>query len=160
MTIVNDAASDRGWHRFRPLFSALPGFALLILAAAPAYAQLEIKLGHVGEPGSLFQKSADEFARLANAKLVGKAKVITYGSSQLGGDNEMIQKLKLGTLDMALPSTVMSSQVDLLGIFEMPYMCWRCGRTAFVTSPTASGRSRFPAISPASSCACQRASGG
>jgi len=122
MTIVNDAASDRGWHRFRPLFSALPGFALLILAAAPAYAQLEIKLGHVGEPGSLFQKSADEFARLANAKLVGKAKVITYGSSQLGGDNEMIQKLKLGTLDMALPSTVMSSQVDLLGIFEMPYI--------------------------------------
>ena len=48
--------------------------------------------------------------------------MIIYGSSQLGGDNEMIQKLKLGTLDMALPSTVMSSQVDLFGIFEMPYI--------------------------------------
>jgi len=34
----------------------------------------------------------------------------------------MIQKLKLGTLDMALPSTVMSSEVDLFGIFEMPYI--------------------------------------
>ena len=34
----------------------------------------------------------------------------------------MIQKLKLGTLDMALPSTVMSSEVDLFGIFEMPYL--------------------------------------
>ena len=40
----------------------------------------------------------------------GKAKVVTYGSSQLGGDKEMMQKLKLGTLDMALPSTVMSSR--------------------------------------------------
>ncbi|HTI47381.1 MAG TPA: TRAP transporter substrate-binding protein [Casimicrobiaceae bacterium] len=90
--------------------------------AVPAYAQIEIKLGHVGEPGSLFQKSADEFARRANAKLGNKAKVIVYGSSQLGGDKEMIQKLKLGTLDMAIPSTVMSSEVDLFGIFEMPYI--------------------------------------
>ncbi|MEO8537505.1 MAG: TRAP transporter substrate-binding protein [Betaproteobacteria bacterium] len=90
--------------------------------ASNAHAQTEIKLGHVGEPGSLFQKSADEFAKRANAKLGGKAKVIVYGSSQLGGDKEMIQKLKLGTLDMALPSTVMSSEVDLLGIFEMPYI--------------------------------------
>ena len=65
---------------------------------------------------------ADEFAKRANAKLAGKAKVVVFGSSQLGGDKEMIQKLKLGTLDMALPSTVMSSEVDLFGVFEMPYL--------------------------------------
>jgi len=34
----------------------------------------------------------------------------------------MLQKVKLGTLDMVLPSTVMSSEVDLFGIFEMPYL--------------------------------------
>jgi len=96
--------------------------AVACLIAASAVAQTEIKLGHVGEPGSIFQKSADEFAKRANAKLAGKAKVIVYGSSQLGGDKEMIQKLKLGTLDMALPSTVMSSEVDIAGIFEMPYI--------------------------------------
>jgi tripartite ATP-independent transporter DctP family solute receptor len=98
------------------------GALVLSALALPARAQLEIKLGHVGEPGSLFQKSADEFAKRANAKLAGKAKVITYGSSQLGSDEEMIQKLKLGTIDMAVPSTVMSSQVDLFGVFEMPYL--------------------------------------
>ena len=43
--------------------------------AMPAYAQLEIKLGHVGEPARLFQKSADEYARRANANLAGKATV-------------------------------------------------------------------------------------
>jgi len=100
---------------------------LIALAAAfafagTAHAQLEIKLGHVGEPGSVFQKSADEYAKRANAKLGAKAKVVVYGSSQLGSDEEMIQKLKLGTIDMALPSTVMSSQVDLFGVFEMPYL--------------------------------------
>ena len=96
--------------------------ALALMGAMPVLAQTEIKLGHVGEPGSLFQKSADEFAKRANAKLAGKAKVVVYGSSQLGGDKEMIQKLKLGTLDMAVPSTVMSSEVDVLGVFEMPYI--------------------------------------
>ena len=108
-----------------PRRAAIRAFAALaagLAFAATANAQVEIKLGHVGEPGSLFQKSADEYARRANAKLGGKAKVVVYGSSQLGSDEEMVQKLKLGTIDMALPSTVMSSQVDLFGVFEMPYL--------------------------------------
>ncbi len=113
-------ATPRGRGILRPLIVA--AFGVLVLHGTPALAQIEIKLGHVGEPGSIFQKSADEFAKRANARLGAKAKVVTFGSSQLGGDAEMIQKLKLGTLDMALPSTVMSSQVDLFGVFEMPYI--------------------------------------
>ena len=94
-------------------------FALLPISAI---AQTEIKFGHVGEPGSLFAASADEYARRANAKLGNKAKVVVFGSSQLGGDKELLQKLKLGTVDIALPSTVMSSESDLFGVFEMPYL--------------------------------------
>jgi tripartite ATP-independent transporter DctP family solute receptor len=90
--------------------------------AGTAFAQTEIKFGHVGNPGSLFAASAEEFAKRANAKLGGKAKVVVYGSSQLGGDKELLQKLKLGTVDIALPSTVMSSEADLFGVFEMPYL--------------------------------------
>lgn len=93
-----------------------------LLSAFTASAQTEIKFGHVGEPGSLYQVVADEFARRANAALAGKAKVVVYGSSQLGGDKEMLQKLRLGTLDLSLPSTIMSSEVDLIGMFEMPYI--------------------------------------
>ncbi|HEX9718163.1 MAG TPA: TRAP transporter substrate-binding protein [Ramlibacter sp.] len=104
--------------------------ALLLVVAGAAFAlhgtavaqPVELKLGHVGEPGSLFQMSADEYAKRVNEKLAGKVKVVTYGSSQLGGDKEMIQKLKLGTIEMALPSTVMTSEVDLFGIFELPYI--------------------------------------
>jgi tripartite ATP-independent transporter DctP family solute receptor len=96
--------------------------AAALTLALPAIAQTEIKFGHVGEPGSLFAQSADEFARRANAKLGSKAKVVVYGSSQLGGDKELVQKLKLGTVDMALPSTVMSSEADMFGVFEMPYL--------------------------------------
>src|SRR6187455_2292757 len=104
------------------MYRTLIALAAALGLAGAAHAQIEIKLGHVGEPGSLFQKSADEYAKRANAKLGAKAKVVVYGSSQLGSDEELVQKLKLGTIDMALPSTVMSSQVDLFGVFEMPYL--------------------------------------
>ena len=96
--------------------------ALAVVVYGNAYAQVEIKFGHVGEPGSLFAASAEEFAKRANAKLGARAKVVVFGSSQLGGDKELLQKLKLGTVDMALPSTVMSSEADLFGVFEMPYL--------------------------------------
>ncbi len=109
--------------RFRTFTSMVAmGVMVMLFSPASAQAQIELKLGHVGNPGSLFQLSADEFARRVNPKLGGKYKVVVFGSSQLGGDKEMLQKLKLGTLDMALPSTVMSSEVDLFGIFEMPYI--------------------------------------
>ena len=55
----------------------LRALVVACLAASPAaFAQTEIKLGHVGEPGSIFQKSADEYAKKANAKLGNKAKVV------------------------------------------------------------------------------------
>jgi tripartite ATP-independent transporter DctP family solute receptor len=109
--------------RRQTLRASLLGLATTVaLGIAPSLAQTEIKLGHVGEPGSLFTSSAEEFAKRANAKLGSKAKVVTFGSSQLGGDKELLQKLKLGTVDLAIPSTVMSSEVDLFGMFEMPYL--------------------------------------
>jgi len=118
MTTTTSAARRRSL-----LCSALAAvFAGGMVSALPASAQTEIKFGHVGEPGSLFAASADEFAKRANAKLGNKAKVVVFGSSQLGGDKELLQKLKLGTVDIALPSTVMSSESDIFGVFEMPYL--------------------------------------
>jgi tripartite ATP-independent transporter DctP family solute receptor len=91
---------------------------LALLFAQP----IDLKVGHVGSPGSLFDLSAQEFAKRAQEKLKGKVNVQVFGSSQLGDDTEMMQKVKLGTLDFAVPSTVMSSVVPAFGLFEMPYL--------------------------------------
>lgn len=96
--------------------------AALALGVTSVRAETEIKLGHVGEPGSLFDQTSQEFAKRANEKLAGKAKVIVFGSSQLGSDDEMLKKLKLGTIDLALPSTVMTTVAPEFGVFEMPYL--------------------------------------
>ncbi len=101
---------------------ALLSLAFATVLVGTAAAQTEIKFGHVGKPGSLLEMTAQEFAKRANAKLGNKAKVVVYGSSQLGGDSEMMKKLKLGTIDLVQPSTVMSSYVPSFGLFEMPYL--------------------------------------
>ena len=93
-----------------------------VIFIASASQALELKFGHVGKPGSLFAASADNFAKIANAKLGSKAKVVVFGSSQLGDDKAGMQKLKLGTVDMWLPSSVMASIHDEFGVFDMPFI--------------------------------------
>jgi len=106
----------------KTLVSALFGAALM-LGAGPASAEkLILKFGHVGAPGSLFEATVNEFAKNANARLGDRAEVQAFGSSQLGKDQELLQKLKLGQITFSLPSSVMSSVADEFGVFEMPYI--------------------------------------
>src|SRR3546814_1509121 len=50
------------------ILGLMSAVAVTGLIASPAVAQtLSLKFGHVGEPGSLFEASANEFARCANA---------------------------------------------------------------------------------------------
>jgi tripartite ATP-independent transporter DctP family solute receptor len=104
------------------LFAALLVLGSLAVPRAARAQTLELKFGHVGSPGSLFDVSAIEFARLVKEKTKGNVLIRVYGSSQLGDDTELLQKVKLGTIDFALPSTVMSSVVPAYGLFEMPYL--------------------------------------
>lgn len=104
------------------VLAAFTVFGLIATNDSVEAKTIELKFGHVGAPGSLFLACADEFAKRANAKLGDKAKVTTFGSSQLGKDQELLKKLKLGTIAFSLPSTVMSSVVDEFGVFEMPYL--------------------------------------
>jgi len=98
-----------------------------ILAAAlagcnQADGPLNLRLAHVASPGSLTAISADEFASRANERLPGGARITVFGSSQLGDDETLLIKLKLGTVDFSVPSTIMSSAVESFGLFEMPYL--------------------------------------
>ncbi len=83
---------------------------------------LELRLAHVASPGSLVAISAEEFVRRANESLAGRAEIKIFGSSQLGDDETLLIKLKLGTVDLSVPSTIMSSAVESFGLFEMPYL--------------------------------------
>ncbi|MBX2839981.1 MAG: TRAP transporter substrate-binding protein [Gammaproteobacteria bacterium] len=106
----------------RTITAALLGAALAVTAGQASAEKLILKFGHVGNPGSLFEASVNEFVKNANARLGERAEVQAFGSSQLGKDKELLQKLKLGQVTFALPSSVMSSVADEFGVFEMPYI--------------------------------------
>lgn len=100
----------------------LAGVAALALTSAAVQAET-LRLGHVAQPGSLIGASADHFGELANERLEGTGyEVKTFGSSQLGNDSELLQKLKLGQVHFSIPSSIMSSVADEFGVFEMPYI--------------------------------------
>ena len=94
----------------------------LMACGSPDTAVLEIKLAHSASPRSLIALSAEEFARRANERLGQRAKVVVFGSAQLGSDELVLKKLKLGTVHIGLNSTVMSSVVDEFALFDMPYL--------------------------------------
>ena len=100
----------------------LAGVAAAAVPLAASAADLTLRFGHVGNPGSLFEASANAFAECANGRLGDRAEVQTFGASQLGNDREVLQKLKLGQVHFGLPSSVMSSVAPEFGIFEMPYI--------------------------------------
>lgn len=105
------------------VISKLLATATALGMASSAYAaDMTMKFGHVGAPGSLFEATVDNFAACVNAAMGDKVEVQTFGSSQLGKDKELLQKLKLGQVDFSLPSSIMSSVSDAFGIFEMPYI--------------------------------------
>ncbi len=101
---------------------ALIAAAGLALAGVSAQAQQEIIFGISAKPGSLQQRTAAEFTKRANERLAGKAEVKLFDSAQLGKDKELMQKLKLGTVHIALPSSIMSSVADEFGLFDMPFL--------------------------------------
>jgi len=111
--------------RNRALFTA----ALLVAAAVtlttiPAGAQqkIVIRFGHVGFPDSLFDLTARDYARRVNQELGSRVEMRVFHSSQIGTDEDMIRGVRVGALEMFLPSSIMSSVDDAFGVFEMPYI--------------------------------------
>ncbi|MGH2405136.1 MAG: TRAP transporter substrate-binding protein [bacterium] len=110
--------------------SALCCAAVIVIAAltlatvpqASAQQRLIIRFGHVGFPDSLFDLTAREYARRVNSELGARVEMRVFHSSQLGTDEDMIRGVRVGALEMFLPSTIMSSVSDPYGVFEMPYI--------------------------------------
>jgi TRAP-type transport system periplasmic protein len=94
-----------------------------LAAAGAAQAQgLVIQAGTTSPPGNVQSLSLDEFASRVNERVGDAAEVEVYHSSQLGSDEEMLQKIRLGTQDISQPSTIMSSLVPEFGLFDLPYL--------------------------------------
>jgi TRAP-type transport system periplasmic protein len=101
------------------------GGALAVLLAgnaASAQDKVEIRFGTTNPPGGMQYLSGDEWVKRVNEKAGDLVQADIYGSSQLGDDTEMLQKVRLGTLEVSQPSTIMSTILPEFGLFDMPYL--------------------------------------
>ncbi|MEP7031442.1 MAG: TRAP transporter substrate-binding protein [Pseudolabrys sp.] len=99
--------------------------SLMVALAAGSAARadvIELKLGNTTPATGNQSISANEFARRVNTEMAGKVHVTVFDNSQLGNEREMLQKLKIGTLDFSQPSTIMSTVAPEFGLFDLPYL--------------------------------------
>ncbi|MGH6913189.1 MAG: TRAP transporter substrate-binding protein, partial [Geminicoccales bacterium] len=106
--------------RFWLAATALAGSGML--AASAGAQEVEIRFGTTNPPGGVQYMSGEEFVDRLNQRIGDQVEAAIYGSSQLGDDTEMLQKVKLGTLEISQPSTIMSTVLPEFGLFDLPYL--------------------------------------
>ncbi len=112
----------------RPFSSLVTSLLAILLAGLSLSCRPEgngkvvIRLGHIGFPESPFDHGARKFKELLEARFPDRVEVRIFGSAQLGEDKEMLEGLRLGTLEMHVPSSVLHSVEPKFGVFDLPFL--------------------------------------
>lgn len=102
------------------------GAALGVLMAMPAAgnaADIVMRLGHAQPTKDIFQLSSEKFKEGVESRTKGKVKVNIYPSSQLGKIRDMIEGLRMGTVQVVMDTPSRLSVYTKLGdVFKLPYV--------------------------------------
>src|SRR6187399_2936912 len=102
------------------------GTALSLALATPALAQspIVIKFSHVVAPNTPKGKGSLKFQELAEKYTNGKVKVEVYPNSQLYKDDEEMEALQLGSVQMLAPSLAKFGPLGAreFEVFDLPYI--------------------------------------
>src|SRR5207302_9775815 len=102
------------------------GTAIVLALAGPALAQspIVIKFSHVVAPDTPKGKGSLKFKELAEKYTNGKVVVEVYPNSQLYKDNEELQALQLGAVQMLAPSLAKFGPLGVreFEVFDLPFI--------------------------------------
>src|ERR1700704_6262847 len=98
--------------------------ALALTGPASAQAPIVIKFSHVVAPDTPKGKGSLKFKELAEKYTGGKVKVEVYPNSQLYKDNEELQALQLGAVQMLAPSLAKFGPLGVkeFEVFDLPFI--------------------------------------
>jgi TRAP-type C4-dicarboxylate transport system substrate-binding protein len=103
--------------------AVIAGLLATMLWPTAGLAQTKILIGHTGTPGNSVYVFFDEFAKRVQKYSNGSVKPEVHHSGELGGDDQLLQSLKLGTVDMASAATGnMGSMTKSLLWADLPYI--------------------------------------
>lgn len=85
----------------------------------------DLKVATSAQVGSLQYNTTQHFTKFANEQFKKSGLDYTlkfFGSAQLGKDKDVQQKLKLGTIDLALLTSTLPTHVSEMALFELPFL--------------------------------------
>ncbi|NWF93835.1 MAG: DctP family TRAP transporter solute-binding subunit [Syntrophaceae bacterium] len=102
------------------------GLFVIALAIAPAWAApIEIKFGHVDPPDVCTSKkgaAGAAFKNIVEAETAGGVEVKVFPAGQLGGERELIEATKLGTIQMCMVSAAIAGYYKEAQVLDIPYL--------------------------------------
>ncbi len=107
----------------RLLTTAVAALAMTVGAQVATAAPVEIKFSHVVAENTPKGQMATKFRDLVAERLAGKVEVKVFPSSQLFGDNKVLEAMLLGDVQMAAPSlSKFQKYTKKLQIFDLPFL--------------------------------------
>jgi len=94
----------------------------LIPPTARAGEAKQLILGHIGAPGTMYDLTANEFARRVNAKLAGRYEIVVKGNSSIGDDEAMLSQVRKGEICFSLPFAPLAKAMPIFAAFDLPYL--------------------------------------
>jgi len=102
----------------------LAGVLLAIAAAAPTNAAEKkiLRLGHGQSATSAFQLAAEKFSQGVARRTNGMLEVQVFPGGQLGNQVELVQGVKIGTIDLITVSGEFQSLLPATAAFDLPFL--------------------------------------
>lgn len=102
------------------------GVGALFVPMAPAVlraAPMTMRFAHFGDENHPSNVAAKQFAARVEQRTNGAIKIAIFPNNQLGGPPEQAQQIKLGTIDMGLPTQGQLDKFDrAFGAMELPFI--------------------------------------
>ena len=110
-------------HRLLLILALFSMVAALVVSPAIAGEKIQVKVGHVNPPGDPSYDAWEFFKKTLEAKSNGRFAVSLYPAGQLGDERELIEQVKMGSVDLVtVNSASLSLHFPKFDIFVLPYL--------------------------------------
>ncbi|MBP6332719.1 MAG: DctP family TRAP transporter solute-binding subunit [Aminivibrio sp.] len=97
--------------------------ACMFLLTGAAFAAVEFKFAHSGSLEHQYQIGAEQFKKLVEEKSGGEMKVTIFPQAQLGGERDLAEGVRMGTIEMSsVAAGNMAGFVPELQVFGVPFL--------------------------------------
>jgi tripartite ATP-independent transporter DctP family solute receptor len=88
---------------------------------APGH-EISFRLGHTSSSTSLYEQDAQAFLTLVAQRTNGSVHGQSFPAGQLASQQEMVEQVQLGSLEMVIASSEIVSAVPEFGVFDLPFL--------------------------------------